>query len=127
MTDAKDVKPDDQITHWIDQLNNAMEDLQKPFGHRVAQAISTYVANYPQGIAGGHEKELAFADQIEQRIMPKLRGIDLELNDAPLRKIAALIEETNDTALSKAFAKGCNPDNSNGVFMWQGIDRSDEN
>ena len=71
------------------------------------------------------EKNLAFADQIEQRIMPKLRGIDLEQFESPLKKISNLIQETNDEALCKAFEKGCS-DVTNGVFMWQGIDRSED-
>lgn len=123
--DSKDVKNDDQVTKWIDTLNDIMEEIQKPFGHRVAQAIAAYIANYPKGTAGGNEKNLAFADQIEQRIMPKLRGIDLEQFESPLKKISNLIQETNDEALCKAFEKGCS-DVTNGVFMWQGIDRSED-
>lgn len=124
--DAKDVKMDEQVSGWINRLNNAMEELQKPFGHRVAQAIAAYVENYPKGIANGHEKELAFADQIEQRIMPKLRGIDLELNEEPLKKIGELIEETNDKTLYDAYRRGSSQDNTSGVFLWQGIDRSED-
>ncbi len=123
--DSKNVKNDDQVSKWIDRLNDIMEEIQKPFGHRVAQAIATYIANYPKGVAGGHEKNLAFADQIEQRIMPKLRGIDLEQFESPLKKISHLIQETNDEALCKAFEKGCS-DVANGVFMWRGIDRSED-
>ena len=124
--DAKDVKMDEQVSEWINRLNNAMEELQKPFGHRVAQAIVAYIENYPKGVANGKEKELAFADQIEQRIMPKLRGIDLELNEEPLKKIGELIEETGDKTLYDAYRKGSSQDNNNGVFLWQGIDRSED-
>ena len=124
--DAKDVKMDEQVSEWINRLNNAMEDLQKPFGHRVAQAIVAYIENYPKGVANGKEKELAFADQIEQRIMPKLRGIDLELNEEPLKKIGELIEETGDKTLYDAYRKGSSQDNTSGVFLWQGIDRSED-
>jgi methyl coenzyme M reductase subunit D len=124
--DAKDVKMDEQVSEWINRLNNAMEELQKPFGHRVAQAIVAYIENYPKGVANGKEKELAFADQIEQRIMPKLRGIDLELNEEPLKKIGELIEETGDKTLYDAYRKGSSLDNNNGVFLWQGIDRSED-
>ena len=124
--DAKDVKMDEQVSEWINRLNNAMEELQKPFGHRVAQAIVAYIENYPKGVANGKEKELAFADQIEQRIMPKLRGIDLELNEEPLKKIGELIEETGDKTLYDAYRKGSSQDNTNGVFLWQGIDRSED-
>ena len=123
---AKDVKMDEQVSEWINRLNNAMEELQKPFGHRVAQAIVAYIENYPKGVANGKEKELAFADQIEQRIMPKLRGIDLELNEEPLKKIGELIEETGDKTLYDAYRKGSSQDNTNGVFLWQGIDRSED-
>ena len=117
---------DEQLTLWINRLNNAMEALQKPFGHRVAQAIATYIANYPKGLGNGNEKGLAFADQIEQRIMPKLRGIDVELYEDPLKKIGELIEETHDEALFDAYGKACQNESSNGVFLWQGVDRSGE-
>ena len=123
--DAKDVTMDDQITNWINRLNDAMEMLQKPFGHRVAQAMAAYIANYPKETAGGHEREIAFADQIEQRIMPKLRGIDLEQFEEPLKQIGDLIAETGDEELLTAYRKG-SQETINGTFLWRGIDRSEE-
>ena len=124
-TEAKGIKVDRTISEWIDELNCIMAELQKPFGHRVAQAIAAYVVNYPKGIAHGKEQEMAFADQIEQRIMPKLRGIDLIQNEDALNKIGKLIARTNDEALADAFERGCK-DDANGVFMWQGVDRSED-
>jgi len=123
VTDFKEVKVDREVNGWIHELNDAMGLLNKPFGHRVAQAIASYVANYPEWAHDGKRK--GFADQIEQRIMPKVRGIDLMEGEAGLSKISRLIDTTNDQLLGKEFKKGMS-DNMHGIFMWHGIDRSQE-
>ena len=98
-----------------------MDKVGKPFGYRVAQGIASYVENYPKWVQD--RESIAFADQVEQRILPKLRGIDLEENEGALNTISNLIAETNDTLLATAFNSG-KEENSHGVFMWQGVDRS---
>jgi hypothetical protein len=111
-----------QVGEWIGELNEAMSGIHKPFGHRVNQAIQSYVANYPeQGETG---TRMAFADQIEQRIIPKLRGIDTHDhgNTETLESIRAVIEKLNDRLLLKTFKASCNRDQ----FVWHGIDRSQE-
>jgi len=63
------------------ELNSALGSCGRAIGHRVYQAIETYVANHPRVISqkkkdGGLQAIEVFADQFEQRFVPKLRGID---------------------------------------------------
>ena len=112
----------DKVNRWINKLNDSMEQINRPFGHRVAQAIHAYVANYPDWVQ--NRVHLAMADQIEQRIMPKLRGIEVSDADRPLRQIQAVIEECEDQLLLNAFKQGA--DSQQQIFIWRGLDRAEE-
>jgi hypothetical protein len=112
----------DRVNSWINRLNDAMEQINRPFGHRAAQAIHAYVANYPDWVQ--NRIHIAMADQIEQRIMPKLRGIEITDADTPLRQIQAVIEECDDPLLLNAFKDGT--DSQRQIFNWRGLDRAEE-
>jgi predicted nucleic acid-binding Zn-ribbon protein len=109
---------------WIKRLNDVMEKLNRPFGHRVGQAIARYAANYPKeaGVSGEQRLKLAMADQIEQRILPKLRGIDLEEQGAYITEIRNLIDELEDKALAVAFEASKSKESN--TFVWRGVDRA---
>jgi len=116
----------DQVGSWINRLNGYMDQLHRPFAHRVAQAMQQYVANYPVNQTDERTKvEWAMADQIEQRILPKLRGIDLQSDEAEttpaLDGIGKLIAEVNDQKLIDAYRK-CREGQ---IFMWRGLDRTE--
>ncbi|MBK8752329.1 MAG: hypothetical protein IPL99_12095 [Candidatus Competibacteraceae bacterium] len=122
-----------KITALIHQLNSDLGELHRPFAHRVNQAMLAYIANYP-GVAkaergdGWESARLAFADQLELRILPKLRGVDL--GDAsmtqPLRQIGDLIKnELHDEALYTAFQRASEDDGSGRPFIWMGVRRED--
>jgi len=121
VTDYTDAPMTATISTWINSLNEAMAVMQKPFGHRVAQAIATYAANYPRFVED--RVNLALADQVEHRILPQLRGVDLWQHQASLEKIGKLIQKTKDEELHDAFMKGCQ-ETLNGVFTWSGVDRT---
>jgi hypothetical protein len=108
-----------KINAWIGELNDAMEQLGKPFAHRVHQAILAYAGNYPRE---GNRVQLAMADQIEQRIMPKLRGLELEGSQEALEAIKKVIKQAEDAALMKAFEAAA--EHHSGTFLWRGLDRS---
>jgi predicted nucleic acid-binding Zn-ribbon protein len=108
-----------KVNAWIGELNDAMEQIGKPFAHRVHQAILSYAGNYPQE---ANRVQLAMADQIEQRIMPKLRGIELEGNKDALDAIKKVIKQADDAALIKAFDVAA--EHHSGTFLWRGLDRS---
>lgn len=119
------------VERWIQHLNEDLDGLHRPFAHRVNQAMLAYVANYP-GVAepGAGDAlacaRLAFADQLEQRILPKLRGVDL--GDAGvashLERIGRLIEvDLDDPKLATAFRRAREDDGSGRPFLWTGVRR----
>lgn len=91
------------VDKWIEQLNDSLTQVGRPFAFRVDRAIRSYIANYPRWVANWHKH--AMADQIEQRIFPKLRGIEPDLGQAPtaLQTIARIIDQLEDEALKEAF------------------------
>ena len=107
---------------WIAELNHGMDALGKPFAHRVHQAILSYAGHYPRSQSGNY-LQLALADQIEQRILPKLRGVELEGNDEALETIRNVIEAAHDPLLLEAFQKA--QDARSGTFHWRGLDRTE--
>ena len=111
----------DRVNGWINKLNDAMEKLNRPFGHRVAQAIQRYIATYPSWV--NNRVNLAMADQIEQRIMPKLRGIEIGEAEEPLREIHSVIKDCDDEPLLEAFSQGAQSQQQ--VFIWRGLDRTE--
>lgn len=70
---------------FIEALNGALSVSGRALGHRVWQSIEYYMANYPEVRAAKNDKSpsrladamhTAFEDQLVQKVMPKLRGID---------------------------------------------------
>ena len=71
---------------FIERMNDSLGIAGRAIGHRVWQSVEYYMANYPDvRVAlrnGGDEAavhkamHIAFEDQLVQKIMPKLRGID---------------------------------------------------
>ena len=110
-----------KVNVWVSALNEGMDMLGKPFAHRVHQAILSYAAHYPR-INGQDYLKLALADQIEQRILPKLRGLELEGNEEGMEAIRKVIQLANDDGLNTAFEKAMDH-NRTGTFLWRGLDR----
>jgi hypothetical protein len=79
---------DEQIKPYkgfIEEMNNSLAKVSRALGHRVWQSVEYYMANYPtviKALAGNDEASLkqgmhtAFEDQLVQKVMPKLRGIE---------------------------------------------------
>jgi uncharacterized coiled-coil DUF342 family protein len=112
------------VLEWIEALNDALTKVGRPCGHRVSQSIMTYVANYP-GVNINETFKEAFADQIEQKILPKLRGLDtMEGNTVAFDGVERIIEKTGDETLRKAF-EDAKQDNATGMFLWHGVTRQD--
>lgn len=116
------------VGNWTGKLNEIMDHLHRPFGHRVAKSIHQYVTQYPDFAADERTRlKWAMADQIEQRILPKLRGIDLQAEDAhaPLDQLRDLIADVGDTDLRDAY-ESCRArsQQSGQPFMWRGLDRT---
>jgi uncharacterized small protein (DUF1192 family) len=117
----------ESVSNWTMKLNAALNRVGRPFGFRVLQAIGQYVANYPL-VEDGDRYKLAFADQIEQKIIPKIRGIDLSTDNANecLEEVGAIIAELDDRDLSDAFESARNESRMVGMFQWRGVTRRED-
>ena len=110
------------INETIAPINDELAKIGKPFAHRVYQAITNYVANYPDDSDTGRRN--AIADQIEMKILPKLTGVEMEdkIVREVLEKVGERIDNTQDEKLSEAFNNARKADNTL-FFQWRGIMR----
>lgn len=109
-----------EVEGWIGNLNLALDDIGRPFGYRINQAIFSYIANYP-GVNAQNNHRLAFADQLEQRVLPKLRGLDINMNKACFETIREVMDELGDKELDEAYQKAMSK--SDVLFSWYGVTR----
>jgi hypothetical protein len=109
----------------ISGLAEIMEDCGRPFGHRLRDSILAYVANYPAPGNGGLDVREPLVDQIEYRILPKLRGIDLENHARAFDRLEALISgELADQDFSRRLGELREKQVSgSGLFVWRGLTR----
>ncbi len=121
----KDLKPEiyNKVESWISEINNSLADIGRPFGHRINQTIFEYLANYPQ-VDFGNTYKYAFADQLEQKILPKLRGVDIQDNHNCFETIRTIIEDLNDKELSDAYKRSTE---NRYMFTWHGVSRTNIN
>ncbi len=117
---------------FIESINEALGKAGRAIGHRVWQSVEYYMANYPDVRAAldneADEAELqqkmhvAFEDQLVQKVMPKLRGIDTRgtTRTECLDAILSLLDKGiggNEFHLHDDFEEACNL--GYGQFMWQ--------
>lgn len=69
----------------IEQINDHMDKAGRALGHRVWQSVEYYMSNHPDVIVAHSNNDedalkknmkIAFEDQLVQKVMPKLRGIE---------------------------------------------------
>jgi predicted nucleic acid-binding Zn-ribbon protein len=109
-----------KLIEWISELRVAMEQVGRPFAYRVAHSILEYAANYP---LIDRRLDFVIADQIEQKILPKLMGLnpqDPKMQEA-IRVINRILEQVKDDSLRKRIDSCCKED----YFQWTGLDRSE--
>ena len=82
-----------QINNALDNMVHIMKDFKRPFGHRLGRAISVYVENYPI-VEGGNQVLDPLADQVEMRLLPKLRGIEIDQAEQAFDALVGLTEST---------------------------------
>lgn len=102
------------------EMNTALARIHRPFGHRVHQAMYRYLANYPRWAANW--LRCAMADQLEQKIIPRLRGLSRDTDEKAgdvLDELGRLITDLHDDALTNAF----NEARERPVFQWMGVNR----
>ena len=120
----------------IEDINDELEKVGRALGHRVWQSIEHYICNHPyvisqfqiekeQGKDLGEElsnelknnMDLAFEDQIVQKVMPKLRGIETRgKGQEVLDEILKILSNENFDNLKRDFnfAK----EQGFGQFVW---------
>lgn len=111
----------EQVKHYVDEANEVMESLGRPFAHRVFQAFTKYVSNYPNVDRNEVTLKQAIADQFGQKLLPKLRGVMVEEKKVKeaLDKMESLLSQLNDEPLNKAFKKA--REGQYGQFQWKGM------
>jgi len=117
---ASDVR--NQLDNWIQHLNDeVMSPIRRPFAYRTHLAMRTYVANYPDASEQG--TRFAMADQIEQKILPKFRGLDATIPDVgrAIDGLRRLLQELGDTQLLEAIDAARQAGEH--LFAWHGVDR----
>lgn len=145
----------DEYKKFLEDINSSLANVGRALGHRVWQSIEYYMANYPDvrqcaiwkkvkdddgnennefkgwkddmGPSLNKAMRTAFEDQLVQKVMPKLRGIETrgrgrgktECLDHILRKL-----ETNEQGIGSAlvgdFKLAC--ELGYGQFIWNSAD-----
>lgn len=124
LQDASPLQASDQrlIEETASQLNNALGGIGKAFGYRTFRAMRAYAQHYPLRSEQGLRD--ALADQVEQRVLPRLRGIDAQeqANSDAIDQVLSIVKYAlKDTGLADAIALG----RQGHSFLWQGVERSD--
>lgn len=119
-----------EYRYMLEEMNDKLSIVGRAIGHRVWQSIAHYVMNYPTvraAFLSAQEGELtdelaaamhiAVEDQIVQKVMPKLRGIDTRGKSLEecLKPIKMLLQSKNFN-LDKDFELACT--RGYGQFMW---------
>ncbi len=116
---------------FIERMNDSLGIAGRAIGHRVWQSVEYYMANYPDvrvALRNGGDSaainaamHVAFEDQLVQKVMPKLRGIDTRGTFAAcLKEIRTQLNAGIDDKpfdLDKDFELACVL--GHGQFMWQ--------
>ena len=103
------------------KLKDLMDSLGRGLGHRTSKAIHSYVQQYPG--RSDATVRFALADQIEQRILPKLRGIDPK-QDLEMDAINKLVDIVRKDLADETMADLIVAASNHHAFHWSGIDRS---
>ena len=70
---------------FVEEMNTSLSKVGRALGHRVWQSIEYYMSNYPDVVEAQRNNDdaglvkamkIAFEDQLVQKVMPKLRGIE---------------------------------------------------
>ena len=110
----------ENVKKYLDDTNQVMETMGYPFAHRVYQAITKYVVNYP-GVVDSNSPEFksAIADQFGQKILPKLRGLMVDEAKSELDDLQTILQDIDDQSLIHAFENA--RQGKFGQFQWRGL------
>ena len=114
---------------FLEEMNDSLAVVGRALGHRVWQSVEYYMANYPDVLSAGSDSarrakamHVAFEDQLVQKVMPKLRGIDTrgKSKDECLDKIRGqLVAGIGDKEFNLAEDFDLAMELGYGQFIWQ--------
>jgi hypothetical protein len=113
------------VVDSVDRMVNLMKGFKRPFGHRLGRAIMGYVGNY-SSFGQPQDFLVPLADQVEMRLLPKLRGIEVEDgNDHAFSALKNFVGDTlKDQQLAKAIEESIRvAQEGSGQFVWNGVSR----
>ena len=105
-----------RISDDAEHFNRALRRVDRAIGHRVFQAMTRYILNYPVVASEDKTYEFARSDVYAQKLMPKLNGLEwgAEPVGICLEEIATMLPEELAEAFNKARS------HESGYFTWQG-------
>lgn len=112
-----------RVKDKIGKMSDLMKAFGKPFGHRLAQAIESYVALYPFTEEGGDRVNNALLDQVEMRLLPKLIGVNTEDKHSEFGGLRNFVEDLGDDGLSEAIQESVEQSRITELFLWRGYTR----
>ena len=117
------VDGDSRVTGRVERMVDLMREFQRPFGHRLGRALMAYAANYPE-VEGGRGVDDALADQVEMRLLPKLRGVEVDMAGPQFSNLMTFVErDLGDAALAEAIDESVRLSEATGQFVWRGVSR----
>ncbi len=116
------VEGDASVTSRVERMVEIMTEFKRPFGHRLGRAMMAYVANYPNR---GGDVRVPLADQVEMRLLPKLRGLEVDTNDAAFGRLKSFVaDDLMDEPLAQAVEASLQSARDGaGQFVWNGVAR----
>ena len=111
----------EEVDALTQRLSDALRGVGRSFAHRTHQAMRQYVANYPDA----DRYREALADQVEQKVLPRLRGLD-PADDAARRalvEVRKVCDDLGDETLSRAIGDASRAGEHQ--FLWHGVDRAE--
>ncbi len=117
------IEKEAKVTDSVDRMVDLMRDFKRPIGHRLGRAIKAYVANYPD-LEGSNRLNEAIADQVEMRLLPKLRGVEIEQASTAFDELRSFVDrELGDNMLADAIGDALQAAEATGQFVWTGVTR----
>jgi len=111
----------DNYKEITNKINNQLSQTGRAIGHRVWQSMEFYINNHPEVIYKTdnieHLKQatkLAFEEQLVQKIMPKLRGIEIHGKERDV--LNSIKELLSDFSIVEDFENAMR--NPYGQFIW---------
>ncbi len=115
---------DGLISQNLERMVEIMRAFNRPIGHRLGRAICSYVVNYPE-IHDTHRIKDALSDQVEMRLLPKLRGMEIDRATTEFSDLKKFVDhDLEDSALAEAIEESIQKAmDATGQFVWTGVTR----